>query len=330
MRNFSNLSFSRFYSSFQISIPDATSKGPCAFRSSFTASMKSRPPAFSRALPADEHTTGKRDNYNGPWAFHTSKKKRPAGLAFSPTPSLRSISAFVGLMIPSTLMVPILLISLSVSESCFRGCRVEVITKSLRTLTRVTYVQGEWLGYLYKRCDRMTCHYWHATTFNDTFCPRNRLFAERIVNPSPGPSSTVELATTASLSFSVFFFQKNQWKTEHTHASYRTITNTLTNIEMFAAIHVYLPSACGLVCLCLFWWWVSWCSWRAPPSSLARSPECPLSLGCPSSWTAAQGGCEAGPLRLIWSPLWEAERPQNRRISWLFRLIGQFLPSEKY
>lgn len=160
--------------------------------------------------------------------------KRRAGLESSPTPSLRSISAFVGLMIPSTLIVPILLISLSVSESCFRGCRVEVITKSLRTLTRVTYVQGEWLGYLYKRCDRMTCHYWHATTFNDTFCPRNRLFAERIVNPSPGPSSTVELATTASLSFSVLFLS---WKTEHIHASYNTITNTWTNIEMFAIIH---------------------------------------------------------------------------------------------
>lgn len=39
-------------------------------------------------------------------------------MSSSPTPSLRSISAFVGLIIPSTFIVPILLISLSVSESC--------------------------------------------------------------------------------------------------------------------------------------------------------------------------------------------------------------------
>lgn len=34
-----------------VSVPDATSKGPCAFRSSFTPSKNSRPPAFSKALP---------------------------------------------------------------------------------------------------------------------------------------------------------------------------------------------------------------------------------------------------------------------------------------
>ena len=34
-------------------IPDATSRGPCAFRRSFTASWNSRPPAFSRAVPSD-------------------------------------------------------------------------------------------------------------------------------------------------------------------------------------------------------------------------------------------------------------------------------------
>lgn len=39
------------------SVPDATSKGPCAFLSSFTPSRNSRPPAFSRALPETQSSS---------------------------------------------------------------------------------------------------------------------------------------------------------------------------------------------------------------------------------------------------------------------------------
>ena len=43
-----------------------------------------------------------------------------------------------------------------------------------------------------------------------TFWPRKRLLADRMVKPSPGPSSTVEFGT-ASLSLSVFFESKQKW-----------------------------------------------------------------------------------------------------------------------
>ena len=71
-----------------------------------------------------------------------------------------------------------------------------------------------------------------------------------------------------------------------------------------------LPLLCGLVCLFLFWWRVSWCSWRAPPSSRALWPGCPPSPGPPSSWTGALGGSGAGPRRSIWSPHGEADSRQ--------------------
>lgn len=92
-------------------VPDATSRGPCTLRSSLTASRNSRPPAFSSAFP---ETTAQQLNIiwrlSAKECAHTSRSSLP-------TPSLRSISAFVGFMIPSTLMVPILLTSLSVRES---------------------------------------------------------------------------------------------------------------------------------------------------------------------------------------------------------------------
>lgn len=93
-------------------LPDATSKGPCAFLSSLTPSRNSRPPAFSRALPerAAQQPLSMRT--------HERNQKRYMNRCCLPTPSLRSSSALVGLIIPSTLIVPILLISLSVNESC--------------------------------------------------------------------------------------------------------------------------------------------------------------------------------------------------------------------
>lgn len=99
-----------------------------------------------------------------------------------PTPSLRSSSALVGLIIPSTLIVPILLISLSVNESC-------------------GFTKTEWQTALSSNTTR-----WLSAGLLTrlTFCPRKRLFADRMVNPSPGPSSTVEF-DTASLSLSVLF-----------------------------------------------------------------------------------------------------------------------------
>lgn len=93
------------------SLPAATSRGACALRSSLTPSRKPRPPAFSRAFP--ERSANQLSD-----AYQASERK--SGLC-SPTPSLRSMSALVGLMMASTLMAPILLTSLSVSESCRGG-----------------------------------------------------------------------------------------------------------------------------------------------------------------------------------------------------------------
>lgn len=92
-------------------------------------------------------------------------------------------------MIPSTLIVPILLISLSVSESC----------GFISTMWDYTHV---------------TWYIWtnQQLAFSLTFWPRNRLFADRMVNPSPGPSSTVEFGTD-SLSLSVFF---TTWREKQT------------------------------------------------------------------------------------------------------------------
>lgn len=68
------------------------------------------------------------------------KKKKHIDRTSSPTPSLRSISAFVGLIIPSTFIVPILLISLSVKESCEFTVHQYSVSKHLYPSVSVTYV----------------------------------------------------------------------------------------------------------------------------------------------------------------------------------------------
>lgn len=87
----------------------------------------------------------------------------------SPTPSLRSISAFVGLIIPSTFIVPILLISLSVKESCeftkiisivwATGCYIFLICEMLMTLT--WYFNRPWP----KITQMITCLFCHWAKF---------------------------------------------------------------------------------------------------------------------------------------------------------------------
>lgn len=163
-------------------VPDATSRGPCAFRSSLTPSRNSRPPAFSRALPDNEA----QQQVSTTLADYRKAEDLNINMSASPTPSLRSSSAFVGLMIPSTFIDPILLISLSVSESCgFTKSPVQCEQTAAEELILV-------------HCVVDTCY--------STFCPRKRLFADRMVNPSPGPSSTVEFGTD---SLSVFF---DRWR----------------------------------------------------------------------------------------------------------------------
>ncbi len=72
-----------------------------------------------------------------------------------------------------------------------------------------------------------------------TFCPRNKLLAERIVNPSPGPSSTVVLAS-ASLSFSVLFCMKETF----------LVFSQVTRAGICMTLHALW--VCGLVFLALF------------------------------------------------------------------------------
>lgn len=89
-------------------------------------------------------------------------------MSSSPTPSLRSISAFVGLMIPSTLIVPILLISLSVSESC--GVTQKQLLLSLHgTCGRLNHSEQTllpclWL-YIYTVCHWEELHMYQCTWY---------------------------------------------------------------------------------------------------------------------------------------------------------------------
>lgn len=134
-----------------------------------------------------------------------------------------------------------------------------------------------------------------------TFCPRNRLLAERMVKPSPGPSSTVELGSD-SFSDSVLF---KQTQTDF------TLTQTDPDSHLISLIGELLwdppvPWAFVPVGPSLSWsLWVSWsCVWARPVSQSAAPPPSPGRL---SSSTEARDESGAGLHRSIWSLLEEAE-----------------------
>lgn len=170
---------------------------------------------------------------------------------------------------------------------------------------------------------------WSSSFLLPTFCPRNKLLVDRIVNPSPGPSSMADVATE-SLSLSVPFDGGGErfvrsWNFDFSLRKNFTLTfphtvlvKTMWTLFYFMSqknlrgVTDTVPLACGLACL-----WPSWRLWRAScflSALLAcqgRTPGCPSSLGCLSSWRAALGGCEAGPPHWIWLLLSEADRHRN-------------------